>query len=116
MKQSGSFQVIELLAALALTALSAGCAIDRPSATSPTGSVLSSPGTNVAQTLETLRDAERADRMNSKSHTDSNPSLDQYYARKADEVHAVIVRIQRGESVPADDVNEALNNDEATQY
>lgn len=115
MKRSRSFQIIGSFGALALTVVSAGCSMGGLPATSSTAAVVSSPGSEVGQTLERLREAERADRMNSESYTD-NSTLGHYYARKADEVDAVIVRIQKGESVPADDVNEALNNDEATQY
>jgi hypothetical protein len=63
-----------------------------------------------------LRDAEQSDRLNAQLYSRSAPGLDHYYNLKADEVNDVIRRLQRGENVPPDDINHALDNSLASTF
>ena len=63
-----------------------------------------------------LHNAEQSDRLNAQLYTRSAPSLDHYYNLKADEVNDVMRRLQRGENVPADDINHALDNSLASTF
>jgi hypothetical protein len=63
-----------------------------------------------------LRDAEHSDRLNAQLYTRSAPSLDHYYNLKADEVSDVMRRLERGEDVPSDDINHALDNSLASTF
>jgi hypothetical protein len=63
-----------------------------------------------------LRDAEHSDRLNAQLYTRSAPSLDHYYNLKADEVNDVMRRLERGEYVPSDDINHALDNSLASTF
>ena len=71
-----------------------------------------SPSTPVVQQLE---EAAIADRMESMSHSSDNPSLDGFYADKAEEVGAVLGRIKSGENVSEQEIKKALDNSGARQ-
>jgi hypothetical protein len=86
------------------------CSTARPP-TTPTTEPSANP--SLAQLL---RDAEHSDRLNAQLYTRSAPSLDHYYNLKADEVNDVISRLQRGEYVPSDDINHALDNSLASTF
>jgi hypothetical protein len=73
------------------------------------------PTTNLSLT-QLLRNAEQSDRLNAQLYTRSAPSLDHYYNLKADEVNEVMRRLQRGENVPSDDINHALDNSLASTF
>jgi len=66
--------------------------------------------------LDFLRDAEHSDRINAQLYTWSAPSLDHYYNLKADEIEEIIGRLQRGENVPQDDIEHALDNSLAATF
>jgi hypothetical protein len=83
------------------------CSTARPPTTAP------SANPSLAQLL---RDAEHSDRLNAQLYTRSAPSLDHYYNLKADQVNDVISRLQRGEYVPSDDINHALDNSLASTF
>ena len=63
-----------------------------------------------------LLDAQHADRRNAQLYTRSAPSLDHYYNLKADELEDIIRRIKRGENVPNDDIQHALDNSAASTF
>ncbi|HEY2486191.1 MAG TPA: hypothetical protein VGI36_13655 [Candidatus Binataceae bacterium] len=73
------------------------------------------PTTNLSLT-QLLRNAEQSDRLNAQLYTRSAPSLDHYYNLKADELNDVMRRLQRGENVPSDDINHALDNSLASTF
>jgi hypothetical protein len=73
------------------------------------------PTTNLSL-AQLLRNAEQSDRLNAQLYTRSAPSLDHYYNLKADEVNDVMRRLQRGENVPSDDINHALDNSLASTF
>ena len=98
-----------VLGATVLIGLSA-CSIAGPP-TTPTAPPSANP--SLAQLL---RDAEHSDRLNAQLYTRSAPSLDHYYNLKADEVNDVMRRLQRGEDVPSDDINHALDNSLASTF
>lgn len=66
--------------------------------------------------LRELRDAERADRMNSTSWSADNPTVDRYYRRKAKEVHLLIDELQGGRAVPLATIHAALDDSEARRF
>jgi hypothetical protein len=66
--------------------------------------------------LHQLKDAEDSDRGNSISYTSDDPSLGHHYARKADEVSALIKRLEGGEQVAPVEIDNALDNSEARFY
>ena len=66
--------------------------------------------------LQLLRDTEHSDRLNAQLYTRSAPSLDHYYNLKADEVNEIMQKLQRGEHVPSDDINHALDNSLASTF
>jgi len=67
------------------------------------------PGTpRASELMQKLRDAEYADRGNSVSFGDE-PSLDHYYARKADQVEALIGRLENRQPVSQQDIEDALD-------
>jgi hypothetical protein len=98
---------------LALLALTATANTRTVGAQAESQSRIGSPQT--AELLQRLEDAEYADRGNSISFGD-NPTLGHYYRRKADEVNAVIKRLENGQSVPREEVEHALDNSEASHY
>jgi hypothetical protein len=63
-----------------------------------------------AEFLQKLQDAEYSDRGNSSSFSSDDPSVGHYYARKADEVSALIKRLEGGQSVPREEIDHALDN------
>lgn len=69
-----------------------------------------------ATTLERLQHAEQSDRMNGTSWTADNPTLDQYYDHKADQVDALIKKLEAGQTVSAKEVEHALDNSGAQRY
>ncbi|HLK11528.1 MAG TPA: hypothetical protein VKW76_09105 [Candidatus Binatia bacterium] len=71
---------------------------------------------NGASTIRRLEDAQYADRMNARSWTADNPTLDHYYDRKAAEVGALIGRLERGEQVAPADIDRALDTSDAQRY
>ena len=73
-------------------------------------------GPPVSPVVERLIEAEEADRMNAESWTSDNPSLDNYYDRKAREVDNVLGHIEDGDSVPVPYIQHALDNSEASRY
>ena len=72
--------------------------------------------TTTLSLAQLLRNAEQSDRLNAQLYTRSAPSLDHYYNLKADEVNEVMQRLQRGENVPPDDINHALDNSLASTF
>ena len=99
----------DVLGAMVLMGLVA-CSTARPPTTPTTA-----PSTNLSL-AQILRDAEQSDRLNAKLYTRSAPSLDHFYNLKADEVNDVLLRLQRGENVPSDDINHALDNSLASTF
>ncbi len=69
-----------------------------------------------AATLEQLRQAAQSDRMNSTSWTAENPTLDHFYEDKADQVHALIQRLEAGETVSPKEIDRALDTSGAQRY
>ena len=98
-----------LLGAIILTGLLACSSARAPSPQTTAGSA------NVSL-LQLLQDTEHSDRLNAKLYTRSAPSLDHYYNLKADQVNDVMHRLQRGEDVPSDDINHALDNSLASTF
>jgi hypothetical protein len=75
------------------------------------------PGSpQAAEFLQKLKEAEYSDRGNSHSYTSDDPSVGHYYAREADEVSALIERLEGGQSVPREEIQNALDNSEARFY
>jgi len=97
-----------VLGAMVLIGLAA-CSTAGPPATPATASA----SLSLAQIL---RDAEHSDRLNAQLYSRSAPSLDHYYNLKADQVNDVMRRLQRGENVPSDDINHALDNSLASTF
>jgi len=81
----------------------------------PTTTPATAPSANLSL-AQLLRDAEHSDRRNAHLYSRSAPSLDHYYNLKADEVDDVMRRLQRGEDVPSDDINHALDNSLASTF
>lgn len=67
----------------------------------------------MAATLQKLKEAEQADRMSAMSYTSDNPTLDEFYADKADELDALIERIGEGGPVSPQQLQHALSNSDA---
>jgi len=88
---------------MAATALSASAQYARPNSAD-------------ASLLPMLMDAQHSDRRNAQLYTRSAPSLDHYYNLKADQLEDIIRRIQRGEKVPDDDIQHALDNSAASTF
>ena len=86
-----------------------------PAQTHPT-SIVRAGSPEAAQFLQKLREAKYADRANSNSYSSDDPSLGRYYARKAEEVSAVIKRLEGGQSVPREEIQSALDNSKAGFY
>jgi hypothetical protein len=63
-----------------------------------------------AALIERLMAAERVDRMNARGWTNTNSTLDTAYYIKALQVRRVIEWIERGESVPQQEIDRALDN------
>lgn len=75
------------------------------------------PGSpQAAEFLQKLKEAEYSDRGNSHSYTSDDPSVGHYYARKADEVSALVKRLEGGQSVRREEIENALDNSEAGFY
>ena len=75
------------------------------------------PGTpEAAQALQQLRTARSTDVGNSKSFSDSDNSLDHYYARKAREVDSLIQRLKQGQPISMTEMSQALNTNRAENY
>ena len=74
------------------------------------------PNSSETSLLPMLRDAEHSDRRNAGLYSRSAPSLDHYYNLKADQLDDIIRRIQRGENVPSDDIQHALDNSAASTF
>ena len=66
----------------------------------------------LVSTISKLAEVEYSDRMEAMSHTSDSPTLDHYYDTKAEEVAAVIGRLQRGENVDSKDIQQATDNSE----
>jgi len=66
--------------------------------------------------LEQLQRAEESDRGNSHSFTDDNPSLDHYYARKAQHVKALLQKLDQGQPISQNELDDALHNTGAENY
>ena len=64
-------------------------------------------------TMQALRNADYADRMNSMSWSADNPTLDRFYARKAASVEALMHRLEVGGSVSSAEIARALDNSRA---
>jgi hypothetical protein len=108
-RQRSTLPVVEgVLGAMVLGLVA--CSTARPP-TTPAGAPSANP--SLAQLL---RDAEHSDRLNAQLYTRSAPSLDHYYNLKADEVNDVLRRLERGEYVPSDDINHALDNSLASTF
>jgi len=63
-----------------------------------------------AELIGQLKQAARADKMNSMSWTDDNASLDLAWRRKQQEVQGVIARVAPGEQAPPEEIQHALDN------
>jgi len=74
------------------------------------------PNSADASLLPMLMEAEQSDRRNAQLYTRSAPSLDHYYNLKADQLEDIIRRIKRGENVPNDDIQHALDNSAASTF
>ncbi len=61
------------------------------------------------ETLQMLKEAAVADRMNSHAWTSDNPTLDAFYAAKAHEVQQLIDRLEKHEPVLSVEVERALD-------
>ena len=95
--------VIGAVLLIATTALSAPAQYVRPN----------SPDVSL---LPMLQERQQSDRRNAQLYTRSAPSLDHYYNLKADQLEDIIRRIKRGESVPNDDIQHALDNSAASTF
>jgi len=83
--------------------------------------VLARPGSpgrppDRASAIKQLKEAEYADRMNSRSWTADNPDLDHFYDQKAAEVDGLIRKLESGKDVSTDEIDRALDNGEAQRY
>jgi hypothetical protein len=65
--------------------------------------------------IEQLERAEQHDQGDSHAWDWSNPMLDAVYKQKADEVHALILRLEAGEDVPPSQIRHALDNSAARE-
>ena len=63
-----------------------------------------------AALIQQLEHREMQDRGNAQSFSDSNNSLESMYALKADKLHTLIERLNRGETVSKAEVDEATDN------
>jgi hypothetical protein len=109
-RQRSTLTVLKgVLGAMLLMGL-ASCSIAVPPTTPATA-----PSADLSL-AQLLRDAEHSDRLNARLYSRSAPSLDHYYNLKADEVNDVMRRLQRGENVPPDDINHALDNSLASTF
>jgi hypothetical protein len=88
---------------LGVLAVVAGAAVNLTATSAQTGSqLIVRPGSpEAAEFLRKLQDAEYSDRGNSSSYSSDDPSVGHYYARKADEVSALIKRLEGGNRFPA---------------
>lgn len=57
-----------------------------------------------------LERAEESDLGNSHAWSWSDPMLDMLYKKKAEEVQAVMLRVEAGENVPPEEIDRALDN------
>jgi hypothetical protein len=60
-----------------------------------------------------LKQASLIYKMNSQSYTSSNPTLDRYYLSKFRQTEYLIDRLKRGFAVSLDDVDDALDSEDA---
>ena len=66
--------------------------------------------------MQQLREAHKANQMNSTSWTRTNPTLNMYFAGKAEEVEAVMDVLEAGQPIPLRDIQAALDTSEWQQY
>ncbi len=69
-----------------------------------------------ANAMQELREAKVADQGNARSFSDSDSSLDHYYARKAREVDHLIKQLEQGQTISKAQMEQALNTDRAATY
>jgi hypothetical protein len=76
------------------------------------------PGTPEAtKVMVTLKHRERHDRDQAQSYTDGADSdRGLFYARKADEIKALLDKLQQGQAISRDDVHHAMSNKHAERY
>jgi hypothetical protein len=68
-----------------------------------------------AELIQRMRVAECIDQMTSASWT-KNPTLDQYYAEKADDVRSLRLRLERGETPSQEEISRAFDTSKALQW
>jgi hypothetical protein len=68
-----------------------------------------------AELIQRTRVAECIDQMTSASWT-KNPTLDQYYAEKADDVRSLRLRLERGETPSQEEISRAFDTSKALQW
>jgi hypothetical protein len=103
---------------LGVLAVVAGAAVNFTATSAQTDSqLIVRPGSPEAvEFLQKLQDAEYSDQGNSSSFSSDDPSVGHYYARKADEVSALIKRLNGGQSVSREEIDHALDNSQARFY
>ena len=97
-------------ALLCLVLVPGGCAVQQPQ-TEPQPTIAA----NLNQ-LEQLKSAEYKDYMNAITFEDKEQKVGDYYYSKAGEVHQVIDKMESGQTVSGDEVNHALNDNDAKYY
>jgi len=63
-----------------------------------------------------LERARYLDQMNSKAYTAEDSEAGAFYARRADEIDALLKRLHQGEAVPLNEIRSALDNSHAVRY
>src|SRR5579863_2572124 len=69
-----------------------------------------------ARMIATLERAEHLDRLNAASYTGEDSDEGVAYYQKAEQVHALLKKLQSGETVSEDDVRSALDNHDAVRF
>jgi len=105
-----------IILGVVVLALSAIASIPVVSAQTDLQSIVRAGSPEAAQFLQKLKEAEYADRGNSQSYTSDDPSIGHNYARKAEEVSALIKRLKGGQSVRREEIEGALDNSETRFY
>jgi len=66
--------------------------------------------------LGSLKNSEYRDRMNATAWNSDNPTLDNYYAYKDQQVKQIIEQLGKGEEPPIWMIEETLDNSEANRW
>ncbi len=101
--------IVFCLAAALLAAAPAFSASDAPS-------VVKSGTPEAQRAMAQLKEARYADKMNAQSYTSEDNAAGMYYVHKQQQIDEILKRLQKGETVPVDDVKRALDNSHAVRY